>query len=470
MEKALSGRMTGHIPLAAGHTSEPLSVAWASGYAVGAPSVKVPIPGPASLAMMQRRNRHEFGLFTWIEQMPIAFASGAGVTIDDIDGNRLIDLTHGHMSAGLGHGNPEVAAAIAQQAHKLMNVRNYPVEIRVQLMERLAEVTPGDLNLFGFFSSGTEATEAAMRVARAVTGGHEFLSFYGDYHGKTTGAIATANSGTRSTGPRLGGFMTVPGGWCHRCEFKLEPQTCGLHCVGFAERALRANSHGAVAAIIAEPITNASGARVYAPGFLQGLRAIADRNSALLIFDEHATGLGRTGAWWAGDHEGVIPDIIVVGKYLGNGYPITMIAIRDVFRDSVAGVSVSSTHGGQPAGCAAALATLNIIQRDGLVEHVRTSGDACLTFLKQMEARHPIIGIAQGRGYLLGLEFVDTTGRPSPEIAGQVAASCTAKGVCVSPSGAAVRVSPMIVTSQAVALRALGIVEEAVAEVESRLP
>jgi 4-aminobutyrate aminotransferase/4-aminobutyrate aminotransferase/(S)-3-amino-2-methylpropionate transaminase len=265
--------------------------------------------------------------------------------------------------------------------------------------------------------------------------------------------------------------MTVPGGWCHRCEFKLEPSTCGLHCVTFAERAMKVNSHGSIAAIIAEPVTNGSGARVNAPGYLQGLRDIADRNNALLIFDEHASGLGRTGAWWAGDHEGVVPDIIIFGKYLGNGYPITAIAIRDTFREAVAETSVSSTHGGQPAACAAALATLDIIQRDGLVEHVRTSGEACLAFLKQVEARHPIIGIAQGKGYLLGLEIVDPeTGLPSPELAFQVAVACTKRGVCTSPSGTAVRVSPMIVTSQAVALRALALVEEAVADVESRLP
>ena len=450
---------------------EPRSVAWASGFAAGAPRIDVPIPGPASLALMERRNRHEFGTFTWLERMPIAFASGAGVTVEDLDGNRLIDLTHGHMGAGLGHGNPEVADAIAEHTHSLMNLRNYPIEVRVRLMERLAEITPGNLNLFGFFSSGTEATEAAMRVARAVTGGHEFLSFYGDYHGKTTGAIATADSGTvASTGPRPGGFMTVPGGWCHRCEFGLEPQTCGLHCVGFAERALRANSHGAIAGIIAEPITNGSGARVYAPGFLSGLREIADRHRAPLIFDEHATGLGRTGAWWAGDHEGVVPDIIIFGKSLGNGYPITAVAIREEYRAAVARVSVSSTHGGMPAGCGAALAVLDIIQRDGLVEHIRSSGEACLAALKQMEARHPIIGIAQGKGYLLGLEIIDaTTAQPSSKLAAEVAAACMQRGVCVSISGPSVRVSPMLVTSEAVALRALTIVEDAVAAVESEL-
>ncbi|MBV9996116.1 MAG: aminotransferase class III-fold pyridoxal phosphate-dependent enzyme [Caulobacteraceae bacterium] len=455
---------------ARGAETEPASIAWASSFAADAPRIHTPIPGPASLELLARRNRHEFGDFPWIDMLPLSFAGGAGVTLEDMDGNRLIDLTHGHMSAALGHGNPEVAEAIDVQARKLMNTRNYPTEARIELMERLAQITPGDLNLFGFFSSGTEATEAALRVARTITGGHEFLSFYGDYHGKTVGAMATGEGGTPNTGPRSSGHMTVPGGWCHRCEFKLEPSSCGLHCVDFAERAMLVNSHGRLAGIIAEPVTNGSGGRVYAPGFLKGLRDICDRHNIVLIFDEHATGLGRTGKWWAGDHEGVIPDIIIFSKFLGNGYPITSIAVSERFTAEANRSSQSSTHGGQPAACAAALAVLNILQRDKLVDHVARAGEACLNFLKGLAARHPIVGVAQGRGFLIGLEFIDPkTGAASAQMASKVAVETIRRGVVVSPVGPTMRVSPMLVTSEAVALRTLGIVEEAIADVESRL-
>jgi 4-aminobutyrate aminotransferase-like enzyme len=419
---------------------------------------------------MSRRDRYEFGEFSWVTGLPVGFSKGRGVTLDDVDGNRYIDLTHGHCAAGLGHGNPEISDAIDAQSRELMNVRNFPVEIRIKLMERLASITPGDLNLFAFYSSGTEACEGAMRAARAITGGHEFLSFYGDYHGKTVGAIATAQSGSRHTGPRLGGFVTVPAGYCHRCEFKLEPSTCGLHCLDFAERAMKANSHDALAGIIIEPVTNGSGARVYPPGYLRGLREIADRNNVPLIFDEHASGLGRTGTWWAGDREGVVPDIMFFGKYLGNGYPITCVAVSERYRSRINITSQSSTHGGQPTACAAALATLDLIQRDGLVDHVARAGAVCLAALEAMKLRHPIIGAAQGRGYLLGLEFIDPeTGQASAKIAWEVASACLRRGVCTSPVGPAVRVSPMIVTSEEVALRTYGIVETAITEVEQRL-
>lgn len=457
------------MPESGAQVAVPPSVAWANSFAEAAPAMRTPLPGPNSLALMKRRDKHEFGTLPWVDLLPIGFNEGAGVTLTDVDGNRYIDLTHGHMAAALGHGNPEVCEAISEQSSKLMNLRNYPNEMRMRLMERLAEITPGDLNMIGFYSSGTEAAEASMRAARAITGGHEFVSFYGDYHGKTAGAMATG-LGSPSTGPRMSGCFTVPAGYCHRCEFKLEPSTCGMHCVDFLDSAIKANSTGAMAGIIVEPITNGSGARVYPPGYLKGLRDVADRHNIPLIFDEHATGLGRTGTWWAGDHEGVIPDMIFFAKFLGNGYPITCLAVSEKYRHQIDVTSQSSTHGGQPAACAAALACLDIIQRDNLVDHVAKAGVACLAMLKGIAERHRIVGVAQGRGYLLGLEFVDPkTGLPSADVAWEVAKETIRAGVCVSPVGPTMRVSPMLVTSEAVALRTFSIVETAIAKVESRL-
>ena len=448
---------------------DPPSVVWASSFADNVPNIKGPVPGPRSIQLHQRCKSREFGIFGWVEKMPIGFESGEGVTLQDVDGNRYIDITHGHMSAALGHANPEVLAAIQAQMGQVMHLRNNPTEIRAQLMEKLASITPEDLNLFAFYSSGTEAAEASMRVARAVTRGHEFISFYGDYHGRTTGAAATS-WGNIMSGPRLGGFHTLPGGWCHRCEFGLEPSTCKLHCVDYVERAIHANSFGQLAGIIAEPITNGSGARVYAPGYLKGLRDICDRTGALLIFDEHATGLGRTGYMWAGDAEGVVPDIMFFGKYLGNGYPVTVVAIREKYKDALNMEGQSSTHGGQPAACAAALASLEILTRDNLTAHAARTGAACLQYMKGVQQRHGIVGFAQGRGLQLAFEFIDPiTKSPSPSIADAVFVQAMSRGVCPSLVHATIRVSPMMVTSTPVALKALGIIEEAISHVERSL-
>jgi 4-aminobutyrate aminotransferase/4-aminobutyrate aminotransferase/(S)-3-amino-2-methylpropionate transaminase len=450
----------------------PRSIEWASAFAGNAPQLQGRTPGPRSLALRERCLRGEFGSYPWVDQMPVAFETGQGVTLTDADDNLFIDLTHGHMGAALGHANPEIIEAVHRQFSRLSHVRNQPCEIRAQLQETLARITPGNLNLITFYSSGTEAAEGAMRVARAVTGGHEFVSFYGDYHGRTTGAIGTS-VGSRMTGPRPSGFFSVPNGYCHRCEFAMEPSTCGIHCLDFAERAIRMNSHGALAGIVAEPITNASGARVFPDGYLRKLRDIADRTGALLIFDEHATGLGRTGRMWGGDHEGVIPDVIYFAKHLGNGYPVTAVAIREEYRDILAserqGERQGSTYGGQPLACAAALASVQILLRDNLTEHARVTGEKCLTYMKEVAERHAIVGIAQGRGLQLGYEFVDPKTRaPSYEIGHAVYQAAMERGIATSPVGPALRVSPMMVTSAEVALKALRILEEAIADVESR--
>lgn len=449
---------------------QPPSIEWANSLAANTPHLGTAIPGPASLRLFERRNRHELGGFPWVDSVPVCFAGGLGVTIDDVDGNRFLDLTHGHTSTGFGHGNPEVAEAIASQARSVMNIRNFPHELRIRLMERLAAITPEDLNLFSFYSSGTEATEGAMRIARAVTGGHEFLSFYGDYHGKTVGAIATSETADMSTGPRSPGHTIVPAGWCRRCDFKLKPATCGLHCVDFAERAMLAHSQGRLAGIIIEPVSNGSGARVYAPGFLQGLRRIADRHGIPLIFDEHATGLGRTGTWFAGEQEGVVPDMIIFSKMLGNGYPIVAVAAREKYREAAVRTSHSSTHGGQPVACAAALAVLDIIERDDIITHVRETGTELLTEMGRIAARHPIIGAASGRGFLLAFEIVDpSSGQPSAQFTQDVGDACLKRGLCTGPAWTGLRLSPMLVTSRETALRALAICDEALSDVEDRL-
>jgi len=187
----------------------------------------------------------------------------------------------------------------------------------------------------------------------------------------------------------------------------------------------------------------------------------------VLIFDEHATGLGRTGVMWAGDAEGVVPDVIFFGKYLGNGYPITAVACRETFRQALNMEGQSSTHGGQPVACAAALASVEVLLRDNLTAHAARVGAVCLAEMQAIQARHAIIGVAQGRGLQLAFEFVDPISKaPAPTIAEKVYVECLKRGVCPSLVHAMIRVSPMMVASQAASLKALRVVEEAIAHVE----
>lgn len=448
------------------------SVEWANSFAADAPAVRGELPGPRSREVFGRLQRYQYGnFFHLISLLPISFAEGHGVTLTDVDGNRYLDFTHGHMTAGLGHGHPAITEAIARQAGRLMSVRDFPSPERAELVERLAAITPGDLNVFQFFGSGSETAEAAMRVARAATGGHEFLSIWNDYHGRTPGAAAAGVNGSPAIGPRMAGYHSVAGAFCYRCDYGLTYPSCGMHCADFAERAIVNNSHGALAGIILEPITNASGARVYPDGYLRRLRDIADRNKMLLILDEHAT-FGRTGSWWAADHEGVLADAVMFGKWLGNGFPVTVLAVREGLRDVLQQTQPSSTFGGQPLACAVALAVLKILESENMVEHARELGDVMLQRMRAIEAAHPSVGQARGKGLLLAFDFVESkqTRKPSPLAANHFYVQALRRGVVVSGGASSnVRVNPMVVTSQKTALRGLDLLDDAITEMEQEL-
>jgi 4-aminobutyrate aminotransferase-like enzyme len=448
------------------------SVDWANSFAPSVPDIRGELPGPQSRDIFERIKRYQYGsFFNLINLLPVSFAEGQGVTLTDVDGNRYLDFTHGHMCAGLGHGHPAITEAVAKQAGRLMNVRDFPSPERAELVERLAAITPGDLNVFQFFGSGSETAEAAMRVARAATGGHEFLSIWNDYHGRTPGAASAGTNGSPAIGPRMNGYHAVPGAFCYRCDFKLTYPSCGMHCADFAERAVLNNSSGALAGIILEPVTNASGARVYPDGYLRRIRAIADRNKMLLILDEHAT-FGRTGSWFAADHDGVVADAVMFGKWLGNGFPVTVLAIREGLRDVLQQTQPSSTFGGQPLACAVALAVLNVLESEDLIDYAGVLGATCLARMREIEAAHPSVGQARGRGLLLAFDFVESkeTRKPSPLAANTFYVNALRRGVVVSGGASSnVRVNPMVVMSEQTALRGLDLLEDAITEMEHEL-
>ena len=294
---------------------------------------------------------------------PVAYERGQGVTLTDVDGNTYIDFSSGIVITNLGHAHPVVAEAIARAASELDNVHDFATPFKVRAMEALESITPPGLSLFTFFSSGTEAVEGAMRVARAATGRMGFVSFHRDFHGRTGGS-ASITAVRASNGPRDPMTMLVPNGHCYRCSFHLEPSTCGLRCAGFVGESIEQNMPGQVAAVVGEVITNANGATVYQPGYLTALQKEAHASGALLVADEVATGFGRTGAWFAVNHEGVVPDIMAIGKGMGNGFPVTAIAVREDLGDALAASFPSTSYGGNPMACAAVGAVVEVMQRE----------------------------------------------------------------------------------------------------------
>jgi 4-aminobutyrate aminotransferase-like enzyme len=349
-------------------------------------------------------------------------------------------------------------------------VHDHATGHRAQLLEALASITPPGLTVFNLFTSGTEAIEAAMRVAREVTGRQGFISLQDDFHGRTASA-ASVSAGRTSNALRSPENFVVPGGCRSGCRFGDSQATCGLRCVQFADEAIAQNMPGALAGAVIEPVQNRNGATSYPPGYLALLAERVRAHGGLVIADEIATGFGRTGAWFANDAEGVVPDILAIGKGMGNGFPISAVAVREEHRDALQAAFPSSTFGGNPVACAAAVAVIDVMKSEGLVEHCAKVGRFALQRLEDMAQRHPIIGSVRGRGLLLGIELVTDRDTMAPNVkAGHIAyIEGWRRGLAWTTYDHILRMAPPIVMSEEHLSKGLDIVEESIQVAEKEL-
>ena len=401
--------------------------------------------------------------------------AGRGVFLYDRTGRRYLDGCSGAIVANIGHGVAEIADAIATQARDLAFVyrtqfTSAPAEA---LAARLAALAPGDLDYVFFVNSGSEAMEAAVRLAlqywqeRGEPGRRHIVSRRVSYHGMTVGALSlSGHAGRRRLlEPLLHTCPVAPPAYCYRCPFGLQRDSCDLACADAIERLIETHGPQNVAAVVVEPVVGASGGAIPAPdGYLSRLRAICDRFGVLLVFDEVMTGLGRTGAWFACEHEGVVPDVLVVGKGLNAGYtPMSAVIARrpliDVLRRGSGVAPFGHTHSGNPLSAATCLAVLDYVERHGLIAAARERGAELRAGLAALAVAHPIIGDVRGRGLLLGVELVAdrttrTRFRPTLAVAQRVVAAARAEGLVLYPAGVpetgdAVLVAPPLVISSA---------------------
>jgi 4-aminobutyrate aminotransferase-like enzyme len=398
---------------------------------------------------------------------PVAYESGAGVTLTDVDGNTYIDFSSGIVITNLGHAHPRIAEAVARAASQLDNVHDFATPWKVEALEALASVTPGDLNLFTFFSSGTEAIEGAMRVARAITGRSGFVSFHRDYHGRTGGA-ASVTASRASNAARDPGNYLLPSGHCYRCSLGLTHPACGLRCASFAGESIDQNLPGQIAGAVMELVTNGNGATVYQPGYVSAVADVVRSRGGVFIADEVATGFGRTGAWFASQDEGVLPDIMAIGKGMGNGFPVTAIAVREEFAEALEVSYPSTSYGGNPMACAAVVEVIKVMKEEQIVEHARRVGEHALEVMRGIAERHPIVGEVRGRGTLLAMELVKdrATREPFVEAGDLVYQEAFRRGVAWATAGNILRITPPIVMSEEIMSKGLSIVEEAIAHAE----
>jgi 4-aminobutyrate aminotransferase-like enzyme len=430
--------------------------------------------GPRSRAIVAREQRHlapgsqSFSLYAGL-----AMARGEGCTLIDEDGQEYLDFIAGIGVGSVGHCHPHYVEALKRQAERL-TFGSFTTETRANFLDRLASVTPEGLTRIQLFSGGAEAVEAALRLARARTGKHEVIGFWGGFHGKTGGVLGLLGSDFKHhLGPFLPGQYSTPYADCYRCPLRLTYPGCGVACADYVRDVIRHQTAGEVAAIIVEPIQGTAGNIVPPPGFLRALQAIAREHDALLLADEMITGFGRTGLMWGAEHDGVVPDIMTVGKGIGGGFPLSGVISSDAVTAAKPWSNPSfssSSYGGNPLAAAAGLASLEIILKEDLVKNAERVGKVMLARLEAMKERHRVVGEVRGRGLLLGMELVRDRRSKAPlgrDVTRALYQECLRRGLVAMTYAPTVRINPPLVIREDQALAGLAILDEAL-EVVSR--
>jgi len=447
---------------------------WAKVDVNSVPRMVTPPPGPKSQQMHARAAEYMKGYSSQVRLFPVVFASGKGVTLTDVDGNVYIDFSSGIYVTGLGHCHPKVTEAVQKAAGELMNAHDFTTPIKMQLLEKLAEIAPGEgakkLTGMQLYDSGTTAVEAGLRVMRAATGKFEFISFHRDFHGKTMGAVGLARLDV-SQGLRAPGYFLAPRGYCYRCEFRQSYPECDLLCVDYIRTVIKEETAGRVAGIVLEPIQGWAGSVVPPDGWIQKIRALCDEYGIMLMADEVLTGMARTGKMFAMENWDTVPDVMTLGKGLGNGFPVTAMLVSEEHKEGLEKISARTSYGGNPRAGAAALASIEVIEEENLCERATHLGEILLKRMKEMEARYPIIGEVRGVGCLLGIELVKDKGTREPfEKAGQmVYQKAFRKGLAWIPAGHILRMSPPLIMDDDLALKGLEIIEESIYETQREL-
>ena len=400
-----------------------------------------------------------------------------GVRITDIDGNTFIDFTAGIGVGSVGHCHPHYVKILEEQLRSV-TFASYSTKNRIEFLKKLASLLPGELNSIQMYSGGAEAVEAALRLAKSVTGKYEFVGFWGAFHGKTRGVMGLLGdtSFKANLGPILPGlYLAGPYAYCYRCRWKTEYPGCGFACVEWFRDAIRYQTTHSIAGILVEPIQGTAGNVVPPNGFIKAIQEVAKEFDALLIADEMITGFGRTGLMWGVDHDGIVPDVMTLGKGIGGVFPMSAIAAT---REHAAAKPFgnpsgsSSSYGGNPLASAAGKAVLDILEQDNLVQNSRVVGEAMLNRLKEMKEKHRIIGDVRGKGLMIGVELVSDTKSKTPldkKLTRQLFHECLDRGLismCYSPC---IRINPPLVITESEAMEALCILDEALTVIETQI-
>lgn len=399
---------------------------------------------------------------------PFVMSHGRGVEAWDVDGNRFLDFAAGIAVCATGHAHPDVVRAVREAAGDFLHISSdYWHERMIALAERLARLAPmGEPAMSFFCQSGTEAVEGAIKLARYVTGRQRFIGFLGGFHGRTMGALAfTSSKYTQQKGfpPTMPGVVHVPFPNQYRPLFAGPDQGSAVlnYIRMLFERSVPASE---VAAIIVEPIQGEGGYLVPPAGFLAGLRDLCDEHGILLVFDEVQSGIGRTGRMFACEHEGVSPDIMTLAKGLGSGLPIGAVVAKKRLMQQWKRGAHGNTYGGNPVACAAAIATIDLVERE-YAANASAIGAYFMSRLRELASDYRCIGDLRGRGLMIGMELVEPDGSPAAPLCDALITRAFQNGLLLLSCGVStVRFMPPLSVTRAEVDEALGLLRAALDE------
>ena len=433
------------------------------------PKIRTRLPGPNAQRVLDGDARLLSPSYT--RSYPLVAKRGKGLIIEDVDGNEFLDFSAGIAVVATGHCHPEVVAAIQKQAAELIHMSgtDFYYESMVALADRLSRIAPmkGPHRIY-YGNSGTEAIEAALKLARYHTKRQGIIAFYGAFHGRTMGALSLTASKPqqrRRFAPLVPGVTHVPYPNVYRRPEGSDAKQYAIDCARFIEEKLFKTTlpPEEVAAIFVEPVQGEGGYIVPPAEFMQELRRICDRHGILLVVDEVQSGCGRTGKWWAVQHAGVEPDIVTVAKGIASGMPLGVTITRADIMDWVPG-SHASTFGGNPVCIAAALATLDVLERNAIRNTQEVGGHMMARMSRWME-KHSIVGDVRGLGLMIGVEITrdKKAQTPATDLRDKIVTLAFERGVLFLGAGeSAIRLSPPLIVSKDQADIAMNTLEECI--------
>ena len=441
---------------------------------LAAPKLKTALPGPNAKRVLEGDERFISPSYT--RSYPMVAKSGRGIVVTDVDGNEFFDFSAGIAVVSTGHCHPQVVAAIQKQAGELIHMSgtDFYYENMVALAEQLSKIAPmpGPHRIY-YGNSGTEAIECAFKLARYHTKRQNVIAFYGAFHGRTMGALSLTASKPqqkRRFAPLVPGVTHIRYPDVYRDAGTQDPDAFALSCARFIEDKLfRTNlPPEEVAAIFVEPVQGEGGYVIAPTIFMQELRRICDRHGILLVVDEVQSGVGRTGKWWAVEHTGVQPDIVCVAKGIASGMPLGVTITKAEIMDWIPG-SHASTFGGNPVCIAAALATLDVIEREALLKNASEVGGHMLKRISNWPGKHKLVGDVRGRGLMIGVEVVKD--KKTKEYAAaqrdEIVQIAFERGILFLGCGpSTIRIAPPLIVTKEEADVAIDALEEAISIVE----